>query len=183
MRLITQRIIHAFEGRYGFKIDNSRTDGQSLWLFDNRIAEWRNDGLWITNADWNSMTTKERLNGLTGVNIRQQRGVWFLNGREWDGSWVHVGDWTNGIETEQNINEHEFDTTSEWVEDGYSRPVYSIYYTLVEVTLEPVEALLNGAGIPTKRMESDTDGMYRPNYFLVVRPNDVDKALNNLLNN
>jgi hypothetical protein len=46
-----------------------------------------------------------------------------------------------------------------------------------------VEQKLNESGIPTKRMESDTDGVYQPNYFLVVRPNDVEKAINILLNN
>jgi hypothetical protein len=183
MREITKKIVRAFEGRQDLIVVNSRTDGQSLWLFDNRIAEWRNDGLWITNADWDSITTKERLNGLTGVNIRQQRGVWLLNGRYWDGSWVHVGDWTNGIETEQNANEPEFDTTSEWIDEGYSEPIYSVFHTLVESDIQSVEQKLNESGIPTKRMESDTDGVYQPNYFLVVRPNDVEKAINILLNN
>ena len=37
--------------------------------------------------------------------------------------------------------------------------------------------MLNGEGIPTRRMESDTEGVYQPNYFIVVRPEDRDKAL------
>jgi hypothetical protein len=41
-----------------------------------------------------------------------------------------------------------------------------------------VEAILNREGIPTKEMESDTDGVYRPNYFVVVRPEDFDNAIN-----
>lgn len=180
MRKITAEITRAFEGRYALKIDNSRTDGQSLWLFDNRIAEWRGDGLWISNAGWQSKTTKERLNGLSRVSISQRSGTWYLNDREWDGSWVNVSNWNRGevaqAEAEQVANEPVFDTTSEWVEEGYSRPVYAIYYTLVEVNLESVEALLNEAGIPTKRMESDTAGAYRPNYFIVVRPVDVAEA-------
>ena len=184
MRLITQRIIHAFEGRYEFKIDNSRTDGQSLWLFDNKIAEWRYDGLWVSNGGWSSKTTKERLNGLRGVNIRQQRGVWFLNDRVWDGRWVHVETWdrdgitsvTNG-EAEQVANEPEFDTTSEWIEDGYSKPIYSVFHTNQEADIEGIETKLNDAGILSRRMESDTAGVYRPNYFIVVLPNEHDKAL------
>ena len=180
MRQITRKIVHAFHGRYALKIDNSRTDGQSLWLFDNRIADWRSDGLWITNAGWDSNTTKERLNGLSGVRIKQVRGTWFLNGRAWDGRWVNVDDFARGIDAGgqpvQVADEIEFDITSEWMNEGYSRPVYSIYQTLVEVNLEPVEAMLNGEGIPTRRMESDTDGVYRPNYFVVVRPEDVVRA-------
>lgn len=44
----------------------------------------------ISNAGWFSTTTKERLNGLPGVSVCQKKGVWFLNGKEWDGSWTTV---------------------------------------------------------------------------------------------
>ena len=62
--------------------------------------------------------------------------------------------------------------------EGYSRPVYSIYHTLVEEGLRAVEILLNQGGIPSRRMESDTEGMYKPNYFVVVRPEDVERGVN-----
>ena len=189
MRQITAKIVLAFERRQSLKIDNSRTDGTSLWLFGNKIAEWRRDGLWITNAGWDSRTTYERLNGLTGVRVRKQRGTLLLNDRVWDGRWVHVDDWTQGLELigvtserEENVQEREFDITSEWMhEHGYSKPVHSVFHTLVEANLEAVEQKLSEAGIPSRRMESDTEGMYRPNYFIVVYPEDVERALN-LLN-
>ena len=183
MRQITQKIVHAFNGRYALKIDNSRTDGESLWLFDNKIAEWRiYGGLWISNAGWNSKTTKERLNGLSGVHIQQVRGNWFLNGRAWDGGWVNVNAWNDGAESvpEESVQEPEFDVTSEWMAEGYSKPVYAVFHSLKEASIEPVEAMLNGEGIPTRKTESDTDGVYRPNYFVVVRPEDVDKAVEKL---
>jgi len=180
MRQITRDIVQAFESRNSLRIDNSRTDGQSLWLFNNQIAEWRWDGLWISNAGWKSKTTKERLNGLSGVNIYQLRGIWFLNDRIWDGGWVNVDAWNDGITYMAIVQEPEFDVTSEWMREGYSRPVYSVYHTLVEEGLRAVEILLNDVGIPTKRMESDTEGVYRPNYFIVVRPDDVDKAVEKL---
>jgi len=44
------------------------------------------------------------------------------------------------------------------------------------------EAKLNGEGIPTRRMESDTNGVYRPNYFIIVHPQDVARA-NQIINN
>lgn len=59
-----------------------------LKLFGNEIAYRYNDPertLSITNAGWMSDTTRERLNGIEGVNIRQSKGVWYLNGEEWDG--------------------------------------------------------------------------------------------------
>lgn len=186
MQLITQRIIHAFEGRYELKIDNSRTDGVTLWLFENKIAKWRWDGLWISNGGWNSKATKERLNGLTGVNIRVQRGVWFLNDRVWDGRWVHVSTWDRGgasipeVEIEQSEqveSEIEFDMTNEWTKQGYSRPIYSVFHTNQEAELEAIEAKLNESGILSRRMESDTTGVYRPNYFVIVHASEHSKAL------
>lgn len=180
MRKITREIVRAFESRTPHRIDNSRTDGDSLWLFNNKIAAWGIDGLWITNAGWQSNTTKERLNGLTGVHIQQVNGTWYLNGRAWDGSWVNVYNFTHEIsstpEPEQVADEPEFDLTSEWMDAGYSRPVYSIYHTLAQENLEQVETMLNEAAIPSRRMESDTAGTYRPNYFVVVRPEDVVRA-------
>lgn len=187
MRKITREIVNAFQNSRSLTIGNSRTNGESLWLFGNKIAEIKRDGLWITNAGWKSVTTKERLNGLSGVNIQQVRGKWFLNENEWDGTWVNVDGWNqygNTIQyvsqdlTEEVANEPEFNVTSEWTEFGYSRPVYAVYHSLVEGNLEAVESMLNGEGIPTKRMESDTEGMYRPNYFVVVRPEDVERAVN-----
>lgn len=182
MRQITRQIVNAFQNSRSLRIDNSRTDGESLWLFDNKIAEIRRDGLWITNAGWKSTTTKERLNGLSGVNIYQLRGMWFLNDRIWDGGWVNVDAWNDGAESvpEESVQEPEFDVTSEWMPEGYSKPVYAVYHSLKEASIEPVEAMLNDAGIPTRRAESDTDGVYRPNYFIVVRPEDVDGAVEKL---
>jgi hypothetical protein len=184
MRKITREIVNAFQNSRSLTIGNSRTNGESLWLFGNKIAEIRRDGLWISNGGWNSRTTKERLNGLRGVRVEQFRGVWFLNENEWDGRWVNVEAWNYGRiilsedQTEQVANEPDFDVTSEWTEFGYSRPVYAVFHSLVEGSLEAVESLLNGEGIPSRRMESDTEGVYRPNYFIVVRPEDVERAVN-----
>ena len=182
MRKITREIVDAFQNSRSLKIGNSRTNGESLWLFDNKIAEIRRDGLWITNAGWDSATTKERLNGLSGVNIAQRGGNWYLNGWGWDGGWVNVDEWNErrGIQSvpEENVQEPEFDVTSVWMKQGYSKPVYAVYHTLVEEGLRAVEILLNEEGIPTKRMESDTEGVYRPNYFIVVRPEDIESSAN-----
>jgi len=190
MRQITRDIVNAFQNSRSLRIGNSRTNGESLWLFDNKIAEIRRDGLWVSNGGWNSKTTKERLNGILGVNVRQQRGVWLLNDRVWDGRWVNVDAWNDGIEyaTSQSplevADEPEFDVTSEWIPaiqfigGGYSRPVYAVFHTWVDSKLNEVEQILNGEGIPSRRMESDTEGMYRPNYFVVVHPENFERAKN-----
>lgn len=175
MRKITREIAFAFEHGITLKIDNSRTDGRSLWLFDNKIAEKRYDGLWVTNAGWESKTTKERLNGLRGVRIQQVRGQWYLNGRAWNGEWVNVADFDGAVENVSN--EVEFDVTSR-LTGNFDTPNYSVFHTHNESALDGVEEVLNREGIPHRRMESDTAGEWKPNYFIVVRPEDVSKAVN-----
>lgn len=188
MRQITERICTAFERRGVLKIDNSQTDGTSLWLFGNKIAEWREDGIWITDAGWQSKTTKERLNGLTGVNITQRAGSWYLNGNLWQGEWTSVNanntwttiDGSGGIfavlDAMSRPQEPQFDTTSEW-NGKYSNPKYSVFHTHVEAELQQIEFLLTTIGIPTRRMYSDTDGEYKPNHFIIVPVAEFDRAI------
>lgn len=91
MRKVTREVCGAFMNRRALRLSNTETDGTSLWLFGNKIAEWRNGHLCITNCGWQSRTTQERLNGLDGVHITQRNFVWYLNGTEWDGRWIQVG--------------------------------------------------------------------------------------------
>ena len=90
MRLITKEVVGAFVNHKAKSVSNTSTDGTALFLHGNRIAEWRDDGLWITNAGWKSLTTKERLQALPGVSLCQKAGVWYLNGKPWNGSWIKV---------------------------------------------------------------------------------------------
>lgn len=62
----------------------------NYFLHSNLIAKVSIDGLFITNAGWESNTTKERLNGINGVSIQQKKGVWYLNGTEWNGELIKV---------------------------------------------------------------------------------------------
>lgn len=62
-----------------------------LCLHGSVIAEMDSYGdLWINDAGWQTVTTKERLNGFPTVNIHQKDFRWFLNGVEWDGSKIKV---------------------------------------------------------------------------------------------
>jgi hypothetical protein len=183
MRQITEKITRAFNRRQSFKIGNSSTDGTNLFLFGNKIARWRHDGLWITNAGWKSNTTKERLNALSGVNISQIRGVWYLNGVEWNGTWINIDRmsmYTEAEEVEYGINGgDDIDLTSEWLDgEGYSKPINAVYHTNTESDLAEVESKLRDAGIKFRGTESDTVGMYKPNYFVVVNEADKVRALN-----
>ena len=92
MRQVTRDIVSAFIARTPSTKGNSHTDGVTLYLHGNAIARHGAAGLEISNAGWQSNTTKERLNGLPGVSISQKNWAWFLNGKEWDGSWVTVSE-------------------------------------------------------------------------------------------
>jgi len=97
MRKITQQAVAAFNNAESFKSGNTKVivkpNVTVLLLFNNEIAYKYNDpekNLSITNAGWESNTTKERLNGLDGVSIQQKAGIWYLNGKEWEGELIDV---------------------------------------------------------------------------------------------
>lgn len=85
------QVVGAFMERRRCPKSNTWTDGDNLYLFGNKIAQWDlNNRLWITNCGWESLTTKERLNAIPGVKIVQKNHVWYLNGKAWDGSAIRI---------------------------------------------------------------------------------------------
>jgi hypothetical protein len=98
MRQITQEVVNAFLNKTPYNKSNSSTDGKSLFLFGNKIAEHRKDGIYISNAGWPTNTTRERLNAIPNVSISLRRNemtmdshlIMILNGNFWDGKWVKV---------------------------------------------------------------------------------------------
>lgn len=97
MRKITKQAIAAFLNAEKFCAGNTAVDVLPnvtiLKLHGNEIAYRYNDPertLSITNAGWQSNTTKERLNGLPGVSIAQKAETWYLNGKIWDGKLIDV---------------------------------------------------------------------------------------------
>jgi len=97
MKVITQKSVQAFMNAKPFKRDNTEVvvlpNVTILKLFGNEIAYRYNDPertLSVTNCGWFSQTTKERLNGIPNVSIRQSKGLWYLNGEYWDGKLTDV---------------------------------------------------------------------------------------------
>ena len=97
MRTITFDSTKAFMNAEKFKRSNTEVEVRPnvtiLKLFSNEIAYRYNDPdrtLSVTNAGWKTATTKERLNGIEGVHIRQIKGKWYLNGKEWNGNLIDV---------------------------------------------------------------------------------------------
>ena len=95
MRKITSEAVDRFLNRSEFKKSNMAVSIEEgityLKLHNNKIAALLADGrMWVSNAGWRSNTTKERLNGLPGVNIYQRNWEWFLNNQPWDGKPVYI---------------------------------------------------------------------------------------------
>lgn len=92
MRKVTEQIKKAFEQGKSLKVGNTKTDGNSVWLHGNRIVMRQEDGrVWATLAGWNTPTTRERVNGITGIGFYQKDFEPMLNGEEIDpGAWFVV---------------------------------------------------------------------------------------------
>ena len=84
MRKITREISTAFLDSRRLYKGNTTTDGSEIRLFGNTIAYWDTDStVAITLAGWNSVTTRERLNGLlelmeVGKRIVSRDGVPYM---------------------------------------------------------------------------------------------------------
>lgn len=94
MRKITEKAVEAFLSNNSFNGNNTKVSkvigGTRMYLHNNCIAENINGRIGITNCGWFTNTTKERLNGIPGVSIRQVNGNWILNGNLWDGAWIEI---------------------------------------------------------------------------------------------
>ena len=98
MRKVTRNAITAFLNYEAGKFGNTEVrverlhgyDIVSLYLHGNCIATIGAGELTIRTAGWQSNVTKERLNALPNVSIQQKKGISYLNGKEWDGSWIKV---------------------------------------------------------------------------------------------
>ena len=97
MRKITLEASVHFMSAQKFKKDNTEVEVLPnvtiLRLHGNAIAYRYNDPertLSITHCGWPTNVTKERLNGLPNVHIRQRDCQWFLNGEAWDGQMIDV---------------------------------------------------------------------------------------------
>jgi hypothetical protein len=94
MRNLTIKAIQNFLDEKSFKESNTQVRVESnqvvLSLFDNDIAFKTKDGIKITNAGYKTVTTKERLNGIPSVNVKQKNGIWYLNDKQWNGELTKI---------------------------------------------------------------------------------------------
>jgi|TARA_R110000765_G_scaffold119767_1_gene214932 hypothetical protein len=102
MRKITKDSVNAFMNAQKFSQSNMQVEVLPnvtiLKYHGNSIAFRYNDPkgtIAITNCGWGSPTTKERLNGVLykagkSYSIKQKDWVWYMDGKEWDGSLIDI---------------------------------------------------------------------------------------------
>jgi len=100
MRQETQKIMSAFLRGEKASAQRTHTDGYSVWLHGNLIAERGKSKTWFTLAGWPTVTTRDRVNGLLELSgsvyrVFQKNGTQFLtNGTDvrerGDSEWVSV---------------------------------------------------------------------------------------------
>lgn len=108
-RVVTDKVVAAFLAGQPKKVSNTHTDGKSFFLFNNEIAKKENDGLYISDAGWDTPTTRERINGIlkgagidAGVFKKKGAQMLSLHGKDmpWDGKWIKVSDEMKGEDWE-----------------------------------------------------------------------------------
>ena len=89
-RKITQEAVRAFYSGDELTKSNMFVTSQQMYLHGNLIAKIEDGDLFITTAGWSTPTTKERLNGLSGVHVNTKAYNLYLNGEPWNGDWIKV---------------------------------------------------------------------------------------------
>jgi len=94
MRKITQEAINAFLSLTRYNQSNTEVkadnDHAQMYLHGNAIANISEWVIQITIANWNTNTTRERLNWIPNVHVQQKKGKLYLNGNEWNGEWIAI---------------------------------------------------------------------------------------------
>lgn len=193
MNQTTSKSVSAFlEGRE-LKVGNTFTDGKSYYLFNNKIAEHRDDGLYVSNAGWFTRTTKERLNGLPNVRIHQAKRKWYLNGEEWDGQFIKVNDNTPPKIDPEKVGKS-FNLETKWVSSdgwrGFSQPVYAVCgandtggwddspcpSSISQKEIAEAVKSLKKHSIPTKIVVTETSNVFCVHRYVIVPPRFLEKA-------
>lgn len=194
MNETTSELTSAFMNGKSKKMSNTKTDGRALYLCENKIAEHRQDGLYITNAGWTSRVTKERLNGLPNVSISQVKGKWHLNGNLWDGDWIKVSDGAPPPYDEVKAKKV-FDLSKTWISSdgwrGYEQPRFAVCGVndtgnyddspcSSDVAKKEITEVINTfktKAIPTKLVTCQTSNVFCVHHYLVVPPDYKDEAI------
>lgn len=94
-RQVTKEIVRAFLDGENKKVSNSEVHADcksvKMYLFGNLIAERVGERIRVTLAGYNTLTTRERLNGIPNCSATTKKGQAFINGKPVaDDEWVQL---------------------------------------------------------------------------------------------
>lgn len=98
MRKVTRETARAFLAGKPKTVGNTETDGQSYELHGNKIAWTHGNWRVLTLAGWNTVTTRERLNGILDL----MNSEWRLSQKDFSPILRNI---KNGIEVEIDSGE------------------------------------------------------------------------------
>lgn len=101
-----QRIVNAFFQHKEDKFKWCESTGTELNIFGNTIAKWSDDILWVTNAGWDTKTTRAVLSLLPDIVVfRSSKGQTMLGhfpgdptASVLDGTWHEIGKWNDNLD-------------------------------------------------------------------------------------
>jgi hydroxymethylpyrimidine pyrophosphatase-like HAD family hydrolase len=197
----TNKVIESFKQGKAKRIKNDLSTGKELFYHGNKIAEYKADGLYISNGGFNSYTrsgkeitgsktTKDRLNQLT--DIRQFKCQWYLNGKEWNGTEIKISDCTF---TKFKNNGNYFNEEMTYIETdgwrGYSEPKYAIAGAnntgnwsdspcksyICESEIKDIQDYLLSNGIKTIIKVCETTNVFCVHVYLIPKVKDYQKGI------
>jgi hypothetical protein len=196
---INTLVIEAFIQGKARKIGSKQSTGQALYLHGNKIAEYKDGFLHISNGDYpgkrgetGSKTTKEVLNKLPGINIHQFKFEWYLRGEKWDGTFIKTD--TKAPEYNTSKIGDVFDKGTEWENTGgyrgFCKPKYAIAgandtgmwsdspcpSNVSKSEIETIQGVLKSAGIDTIIMTTETSNIFCVHHYLIAKVKDFEKA-------
>lgn len=90
MRIVTRKAVAALMNGKTFSSKNTQVQDGCMYLYGKPIARLDSDSMIISTCGWNTLTTRERLNGLPNVKVFVKRGQLYLNDFPWDGRQIAI---------------------------------------------------------------------------------------------
>ena len=178
----------------------NQSTGDALYYHGNKIAEWRDGNLYISNGGYEgsrgetgSKTTKDKLNALPNVRLSQNNFKWYLNGVEWNGEWIKV-EGVTAPEIDMSSAGDVFVTQMEYIKmdgwRGYEQPKFAVVGAndtggwddspcpshIAKSELDAVAKLLKKENIKVKKVTCETSNVFCIHHYLIPMLKNVDKA-------
>lgn len=98
---ICEQLVFDFLKRKSGHTKNAKSNGNQFWLFNNKIAEFRENELFVCDGNYKHTQSTARYLNAMDAHITLKKGQFYKNKVMWDGEWIKVYETPVGI-LEQN---------------------------------------------------------------------------------